>query len=64
MFIAALFTVVSCGNSQDALQLINGLRKCDIPQYNNNMIIKKIEKRKSSMYTCICISLYTTYIYV
>jgi hypothetical protein len=28
MFIAALFTIVNHGNSQDAPQLMNGLRKC------------------------------------
>jgi hypothetical protein len=30
MFIAPLFTITSCRNSQDALQLMNGLGKCDI----------------------------------
>jgi hypothetical protein len=30
MFIAALFTIASDGNSQDAPLLMNGLRKCGI----------------------------------
>jgi len=30
MFIAALFTIAKYGNSQDALLLMNGLRKCGI----------------------------------
>jgi hypothetical protein len=30
MFIAALFTIVGLGNSQDAPLLMNGLRKCGI----------------------------------
>jgi hypothetical protein len=34
MFIAALFTITKYGNSQDASQLMNGLRKCGIHVQN------------------------------
>jgi hypothetical protein len=46
MFIVAVFTIANYGNSQDAPQLTNGLRKCGIytqwnftqPQKKNEML--------------------------